>query len=87
MGLPSFWGDEPEWLEAVALYESILAKHNKPASGMALGPPEAKIGMARGRSCIVTGSDLFALMGQMEELQFARENFVKQDFKGVYKQL
>lgn len=87
MGLPSFWGDEPEWLEAVALYESTLAKYNKPASGLALGSPEEKISMARGRSCIVTGCDVFALMGQMEDLQFARGNFVKQDFKGVYKQL
>lgn len=30
-------GDEEEWLEAKALYESTLRKHNKPASGLALG--------------------------------------------------
>lgn len=29
-------GNEPEWLEAVALYESTLAKHDMPASGLAI---------------------------------------------------
>jgi 4-hydroxy-2-oxoheptanedioate aldolase len=87
MGLPSFWGDEPEWLEAVAMYESTLAKHNKPASGLAVGDPEQKKAMAKGRSFIVTGSDMFALMGQMGELAFARENFPQMDFANVYKKI
>ena len=83
MGLPGVLGQEPEWLEAVALYESALKKHNKPASGLALGPPEMKAAMARGKSFMVTGSDFNALLGQTSELTHMRENFKAMDYSKV----
>jgi hypothetical protein len=51
-------GPEKEWLEAVALYESTLAKHNKPASGLAFGPPEAKATLSKGKSMIFGSADV-----------------------------
>jgi 2-keto-3-deoxy-L-rhamnonate aldolase RhmA len=80
-------GQEPEWLEAVALYESTLAKHNKPASGLALGTPEMKQTMARGKSFMVTGCDYYALLGQCSELGGMKQNFPAMDYSKVYKQL
>jgi 4-hydroxy-2-oxoheptanedioate aldolase len=54
-------GAEKEWLDAVAIYESTLAKHNKPASGLALGPPEAKATLSKGKSMLFGSADLFGL--------------------------
>jgi len=88
MGLPGVWGDEKEWNEAVALYEGTLAKHNKPASGLALAPTiEGKIQMARGRSLVVSGSDVFPLMGQANEAKQMHENLLAHDHSGIYKKL
>ena len=80
-------GEEAEWLEAVALYESTLAKHNKPASGLALGPPEMKDNLGKGRSFMVTGSDYFALLGQGAELEDMRKRFPTRDHSNIYKKL
>jgi 2-keto-3-deoxy-L-rhamnonate aldolase RhmA len=80
-------GQEPEWLEAVALYESTLAKHNKPASGLALGTPEMKTTMARGKSFMVTGCDYYAILGQCAELGDMKQRFPAMDYSKVYKQL
>ncbi|KAG4433193.1 hypothetical protein IFR05_011328 [Cadophora sp. M221] len=81
-------GNEPEWLDAVALYESTLAKHNMPASGLAMGTPESKAAMGRGKSFVVVAAETFAIMGAgLTELGYFRENFPKRNHKGVYKQL
>lgn len=80
-------GQEPKWLEAVALYESTLAKHNKPASGLALGTPEMKESLARGKSFMVTGSDYFALLGQCSELGDMKQRFPAMDYSKAYKTL
>lgn len=85
MGLPSFWGEEPEWLAAVAIYESVLAKHGKAASGMAFGAPEVVAKVARGRSVLVVAADLFALMGTIGQYAEAKTNFPKRDMRGIYK--
>lgn len=87
MGLPGLLGEEPEWVEALAIYESTLKKHNKPASGLSLGPPEMKAAMARGKSFLVSGSDFYALLGQTSELTYGRENFKAMDYSKVYKEL
>jgi 4-hydroxy-2-oxoheptanedioate aldolase len=75
-------GQEEEWIEAVRLYEGTLAKHNKPASGLALGTPEMKEVMGRGKSFMVSGSDYYALLGQGTELGFPARKY-----EGIYKQL
>lgn len=80
-------GQEPEWLEAVALYESTLAKHNKPASGIAFGPPEAKAIMAKGKSFLVTGADVLGILGQGAELGYMKQNYTAMDYSKVYKKL
>lgn len=81
-------GDEPEWLEAVRLYEATLAKHNMPASGLAMGTPESKASMARGKSFVVVAADTYAIMGAgLTELGYFRENFPRRDHTGIYKKL
>ena len=40
MGLPGFWGEEPEWIQAMDTLKATLSKHNKPYSGLALGDDE-----------------------------------------------
>lgn len=88
MGLPGMWGAEKEWVEAVALYESTLAKHNKPSSGMAMGfDVDSKIAMARGKSLVISGSDIFPLMMQAGEAKQMHANLKAHDHKGIYKQL
>jgi 4-hydroxy-2-oxoheptanedioate aldolase len=80
-------GQEPEWLEAVALYEGTLRKHNKPASGLTLGPPELKDAMGKGRSFMVTGADVHALLGTVEQLKDMRQRFPPKDHSQIYKAL
>jgi 4-hydroxy-2-oxoheptanedioate aldolase len=88
MGLPGMGGTEPEWLEAVALWESTLAKHNQAASGFALGTPEAKAYLSRGKSFLMVAADVFTLVGAgCQDLAEARADYKKQNHKGIYKQL
>jgi 4-hydroxy-2-oxoheptanedioate aldolase len=75
MGLEGLGGGEPEWLEAFEKYKSILRKHDKPSSGLALGTPEQKLKMGEGRAFVVTSADVAALLGHLGELYSAREIF------------
>lgn len=91
MGLPAnggMGGTEPEWLRAVALYESTMAKHNKPAAGFSMGTPEQMEITSRGKCFVVVGAELYAILGNgMEQLGKYREFMPKMNYKGVYKQL
>jgi 4-hydroxy-2-oxoheptanedioate aldolase len=88
MGLSGFVGQEPEWLEALAVYESALAKYNKPASGLALGSTEMKASMSRGKSFMVVSADMHSLVGQgLQDLGHFRQNWPKQNYEGVYKEI
>jgi len=61
--------DEPEWLEAVALYERTMAKHNKPKAGFTMGvTPQQKADGAKGKVIAALGYDIFALVGQGVDL-------------------
>lgn len=82
-----FMGEEKEWLEAVAIYESTLRKHNKPASGFAVGPPEVKNYLANGKSMLVVAADMFALMSAVGDLHSTRSEFPAKDYQKVYKQI
>jgi 4-hydroxy-2-oxoheptanedioate aldolase len=75
MGLAGMGGEEPEWLAAVERYTSILQKHNKPISGLALGGPEQKAASGAGKSFVVPCADVLALLGHVEELKEARSIF------------
>ncbi len=88
MGLPGMGGMEPEWLEAVALWESTLAKHNQAASGFALGTPEAKAYLSRGKSFLMIAADVFTIVGKgCQDLAEARVDYKKQNHNGIYQQL
>ena len=71
-------------MEAVRIFESTLAKHNKPVSGMAFGPPEAKKMLAKGRSVIVANADVMAIQSTVQELGQVRELFPAKDYSGVF---
>ncbi|KAM3072146.1 hypothetical protein ACMFMG_008604 [Clarireedia jacksonii] len=87
MGLPGTWGDEKEWMDALKIYEGTLAKHDKPASGLALGPMEQKLRVGRGKSFLVSGSDVFPLTMQAMDAKEMKDNFKQMSYKGVYKAL
>lgn len=75
-----FFGTEPEWVEAVKVFEAALAKHNQPASGLAFGSPEMKAVMSKGRSMLFCSADIFALMGTMGELAATRGEFPAKNY-------
>ncbi|KUJ14898.1 HpcH/HpaI aldolase/citrate lyase family protein [Mollisia scopiformis] len=91
MGLPAnggMGGTEQEWLDAVAVYESTMAKHNKPATGFSMGTPEQMERTARGKCLVVVGAEFYAVMFNcMEQLGKYRAFLPQQNYKGVYKQL
>ncbi|KAI4135458.1 MAG: hypothetical protein LQ341_005871 [Variospora aurantia] len=71
MGLDSFWGSEPRFLEIVDSYRETLKKHDVPESGMCLfgnWPSGAN------KAFVVVGGDAFALLGDMALINGAREN-------------
>jgi 4-hydroxy-2-oxoheptanedioate aldolase len=70
-------GEEPEWLEAVTLFETILQKHNKPRGGFAFPPP---IGTAKNfkeacekMSFCTVSCDVVALLSMGDHLRVARK--------------
>jgi 4-hydroxy-2-oxoheptanedioate aldolase len=91
MGLPAnggMGGTEQEWLDAVKLFESTMAKHNKPATGFSMGTPEQMERTARGKCLLVVGAELYAVMQDgLTQLGKYRQFVPKQNYKGVYKQL
>ena len=62
---------EPEWLEAVAKYDAILTKHNKPAAGFSFGPNMARMG--KGKSFVIVAADVMALGGLGQASQEAKD--------------
>ncbi|KAL9623410.1 MAG: hypothetical protein Q9160_002303 [Pyrenula sp. 1 TL-2023] len=77
-------GEEPEWLDALALYNATMKKHNKPRAGFAFGPTrEVKREMARGKSFVVTSADVLAFVALGRELEEGREVFEKNAFPPV----
>ncbi len=77
MGLPaSFSGpqDEPEWLEAMAIYEGTLRKHDMPSSGFAVGDIDSVVAKAAETKCIVfLYGDIFGLFAGMGDLMKAKQ--------------
>ncbi|KAL9098868.1 MAG: hypothetical protein Q9187_009584 [Circinaria calcarea] len=68
-------GTEPEWVDAVATYERVMAKHGIAKAGFAMGPPEVMQKMASDKSFIVVAADVVALAGLVGELGTARSIF------------
>ena len=66
-------GEEPEWLEVVAKYEATMDKHDKPRSGIVMGP--AMRPLAKDKAFMVISADFTALVGMLGELAEARSIF------------
>ena len=84
MGLPAFGGGEPEWEEAVKLFEATMAKHDMPGAGFVFGPPEAREKLAKGKAWMCSSADILALMGTMGELGAFREAFPAKSQVGAW---
>jgi 2-keto-3-deoxy-L-rhamnonate aldolase RhmA len=82
MGLSGMAGNEPEWLETVAKYKSILKKHDMPDSGVAIGPPEIQAAAGKGKAFVVVTGDVPTLMAGFGELQSARQLFSPLQWEG-----
>lgn len=85
MGLPGFWGEEPEWVEAIDMLQHTLKKHDKPYSGLATGDDEWLKLRGEGRSLMFTSSDLEAVLRTREELQHVRGLFPKKNYSSLGK--
>lgn len=71
MGLNSFWGSEPEFLEVIELYQNTLKKHDIPNSGMVINGNWA---MGANKAFVIVGGDLFAFLGETANIMSARQN-------------
>ncbi|MCJ1394078.1 hypothetical protein MMC18_006956 [Xylographa bjoerkii] len=79
-------GGEPEWLDAVKLYEESMDRHPGVAkAGFALAAMPGFAEMAKGKALVVTSADVLALMGLMRDLQLGRETIapLKSGVKGT----
>ncbi|KAK3903577.1 Pyruvate/Phosphoenolpyruvate kinase-like domain-containing protein [Staphylotrichum tortipilum] len=74
MGLPADFGQgsEPEWLAAVAKFDSIVKKHNKPRAGFCLGVGEELTKMAKDNVLLVHAADVLKLYEMGTQLVTAR---------------
>ncbi|KAI9713182.1 MAG: hypothetical protein M1820_001167 [Bogoriella megaspora] len=78
MNMPAnggFGGSEPEWLEALKIYDETLKKHNKPRAGFAMGPPDIMKMLGAGNSFIMCAADVVQLLQLGSSLSLAREVF------------
>ncbi len=69
---------EPEYLQAVAKFESVLKKHDKPRGGQRVGPPEIVKEACRDNSISFVAADALALVGLADVLPVLRETFPAQ---------
>lgn len=80
MGLaaPAVGEPEPEFVKAMAKFESVLRKHDKPRGGVALGPPEVMRELGKDNCISFIAADAMALMGLADVLPLAKEMFPAQ---------
>lgn len=71
MGLDGFWGEEPEFLNLVKLYEETLKKHDMPNSGMCLN---GNWDRGADKTFVIVGADAFAILGEKDNIMTARQN-------------
>ncbi|MCJ1284880.1 hypothetical protein MMC26_004217 [Xylographa opegraphella] len=77
MGLPGnggMGGAEPEWLDAVQLFDDTMARHPAVAkAGFALTGMQGFERSLGGKALVIVAADVMALMGLMGSLQVGRE--------------
>jgi 2-keto-3-deoxy-L-rhamnonate aldolase RhmA len=76
MGLDGMWGEEPEFQNAVQLYEETLRKHNKPNSGASFNENWT---LGANKTFTVVAGDWLALLSQRDTIQSARQNLLASD--------
>lgn len=64
--------------------EKTVTKHNKPLTGFALGPPETKQALARGKAMISISADVFVLQASMEEQMAFRKEYPVKNLQGAF---
>lgn len=74
MGLPGFWGEEPEFLAVLDTLGKALRKHDMPFAGAAMGTPEQVAAMGQGKAFVAVQGDVFSLVAAAaENLKIGRE--------------
>ncbi|KAJ5654237.1 hypothetical protein N7490_001240 [Penicillium lividum] len=76
MGLDGMWGEEPEFQNAIRLYEETLKKHNKPNSGQSFNENWT---LGANKSFTVVAGDWLAFLSQRDTIQSARQNLPASD--------
>lgn len=76
MGLDGMWGEEPEFQNAIQLYEETLRKHNKPNSGQALN---GNWTLGANKSLTIVAADFLAFLSQRDAIQSARQHLPASD--------
>jgi 2-keto-3-deoxy-L-rhamnonate aldolase RhmA len=71
MGLDGMWGEEPEFQNAIRLYEDTLRKHNKPNSGQCFNE-NWPLGV--NKTFTIVAGDFLAFLSQRDTIQSARQN-------------
>lgn len=69
-------GNEPEWLAAVATYDSVMAKHDKPKGAFAVGTDADMQRMGKTKAIVFPATDVVALAGLYGTLTKAKEIFL-----------
>lgn len=75
-GLDGMWGDEPEFQNAIRLYEETLRKHSKPNSGQSFNENWT---LGADKSFTVVAGDWLAFLSQRDTIQSARQNLPASD--------
>lgn len=82
MNMPAgFGGPEPEWQEAVKMYDAAIKKHHKPTAGFVYGDPESMKAGGKDKAFMVIAADVIALQTTMSQAAAARELFPKSETK------
>ena len=64
---------EPEYVDAMAKFERILQKHDKPRSGQAVGPPDSMREQGKDNSLSFVAVDIVGLLSCAEQIPIARQ--------------
>lgn len=75
LGGSPFGGPEPEYTAAIAKFERILKKHDKPRGGLALGEPDDMKKLGKDNSLSFVAGDVLALAGMAATLPTAKAMF------------
>jgi len=82
MNMAGMSGPEPEWQEAVKMYDAAIKKHDKPSAGFVFGDPETMKASGKDKAFMVVAADVIALQTTMAQAAGARELFPRLESRG-----